>query len=93
MRQTESVEKNSKLKNSSTSASRRPKFVVCVRNDDHPAVLEIGKIYRVLPDRAGEARGFLRVIDESGEDYFHPAAFFLPIELSKPIQDALSLAS
>ena len=50
-------------------------FMVCVDNSDYPASLELGKSYRVLPD---ESLGpdELRVVDESGEDYIYPAAYF-----------------
>ena len=33
--------------------------------------LEPRKLYRVLPDQAAAADGYLRVIDESGEDYLY----------------------
>jgi hypothetical protein len=34
----------------------------------------------------------LRVVDESGEDYLYPEAFFVPIELPKAAEKALVLA-
>lgn len=67
----------------------KTKYVVCVKNQDYPASLEVGKIYRTLPDAAAKY-SLIRVIDESGEDYLYPNAFFLPIELTAEIQDALS---
>ncbi|MDQ3172849.1 MAG: hypothetical protein M3Q91_03945 [Acidobacteriota bacterium] len=45
------------------------KFAVCINNADHPASLELHKIYRVIPDEDAAVDGDLRVIDESGEDY------------------------
>lgn len=66
------------------------KYVVCVKNEDYPASLEVGKIYRTLPDVAAAKHSMLRVIDESAEDYLYPDAFFLPIELSAEIEKALS---
>jgi hypothetical protein len=68
-----------------------PRFVVCVRNEDCED-LEPRKIYRVLPDEAAVADGYLRVIDESGEDYLYPADYFLAIELSKDLEKALLAA-
>ena len=65
------------------------RYVVCVKNQDYPASLEVGKIYRTLPDAAAK-HSLIRVIDESGEDYLYPDAFFLPIELTAEIQEALS---
>jgi hypothetical protein len=66
-------------------------FVVCVRNEDCED-LELRKIYQVLPDEAAAEDGYIRVIDESGEDYLYLADYFLPIELSKDLEKALVAA-
>ena len=44
-------------------------FAVCLDNDGYPASLEVGKLYRVVSDEDAAAHGYIRVIDESGEDY------------------------
>ena len=36
---------------------------------------------------------FVRVIDESGEDYLYPSSDFLPVDLPQPVQQALALAA
>ncbi len=56
-------------------------FAVCVENGDYPASLERWKIYAVLPDSDAERHGQIRVIDETGEDYLFPRAYFEPVEL------------
>jgi hypothetical protein len=56
-------------------------FVVCVNNDDYAASLEPRKLYEVLPDKDAAKHGQIRIIDESGEDYLYPEAFFAPVEL------------
>jgi hypothetical protein len=66
-------------------------FVVCVRNEDCED-LELRKIYQVLSDESAAEDGYIRVIDESGEDYLYPADYFLPIELSKDLEKALMAA-
>jgi len=68
-----------------------PQFVVCVRNEDCED-LELRKIYRVLPDKAAAEDNYIRVIDESGEDYLYPADYFLAIALSKDLEKALLVA-
>lgn len=68
-----------------------PRFVVCVRNEDCED-LELRKIYQVLPDEAAAEDGYVRIVDESGEDYLYPAEYFLPIELSKDLAKALLAA-
>jgi hypothetical protein len=57
------------------------KFLLCVRNESYPASLEVRKVYQALPDPVAASRGFVRVIDESGEDYLYPADYFVPVEL------------
>lgn len=57
-------------------------FAVCLTTIGDEDV-EVGKVYRVLPDRKATAVGCLRVIDESGEDYLYPAQRFLVLELSE----------
>jgi hypothetical protein len=69
-----------------------PQFAICVSNPDSED-LEIRKIYQVLPDLAAAEDGYLRVVDESGEDYLYPAAYFVAIELPGPVQEALRFAS
>jgi hypothetical protein len=66
-----------------------PRFAICIANTDYPAALEVRKIYQVLPDADAAQHAYLRVIDESGEDYLYPAAYFMPIDLPQPIQEAL----
>lgn len=62
----------------------KPRFVVCIRNDNYIASLEVGKIYQVLPDAKGGQHRLIRVIDESGEDYLYPQRYFEPAEVPEP---------
>lgn len=65
------------------------RFVLCIRNDDS-ADLEPRKVYQVLPDREAAREGYLRVIDESGEDYLYPAQYFVPVKLPVSVAQELS---
>jgi len=67
--------------------SRR--LVACIDNECYPASLEKRKIYVVLPDRAAEKHGLLRIIDESGDDYLYPKTCFRPIALSQAVKKAV----
>ena len=51
-------------------------FVVCIKNTGYRASLELHKIYRIVPDEDAAVDGDIRVVDESGEDYLYPAAYF-----------------
>ncbi len=68
-------------------------MLVCVDNAEYPAALEKRKIYIGLPDEGAEARGYVRVIDESGEDYLYPMSIFCEIALPKAVKDAVLAAA
>jgi len=55
--------------------------------------LEKRKIYRVLPDDEAAKEGYLRIVNESGEDYLYPESYFILVELSREAQDAPQVAS
>jgi hypothetical protein len=57
------------------------RFVLCIRNEGYAASLEVKKVYPVLPDSSGEAHGLVRIVDESGEDYLYPEAYFVAIDV------------
>ena len=75
--------------------SRPPskQFVVCVRNEGYSASLEKRKIYVALRDPAAEMHGQLRIIDESGDDYLYPKAFFRSIALPQSVKKAVLTAA
>lgn len=68
------------------------RFVICIKNEDCED-LQVRKIYQVLPDEAAAEYDYLRVIDESGEDYLYPADYFIEIQLPQAVEEAVLLAS
>src|SRR5947209_1015886 len=68
-------------------------YVVCIRNEDFPASLEIRKIYQSIPDPASKKLNLIRVIDESGEDYLYPHDYFIAVKLPRAVERAVQLAS
>ena len=69
------------------------KYVVCLDNAGYPVALEKHKIYRVLPDAQAARDNFLRIIDESGEDYLYPARMFALVELPLKVRRAIASAT
>lgn len=65
-----------------------PRFGICIQNQGCED-LELGKVYRVLPDESAAQEDYLRVIDESGEDYLYPADYFVPIALPQKAERIL----
>lgn len=72
--------------------SKEQLFALCIENKECED-LEKRKIYRVLPDDEAEKEGYLRIVDESGEDYLYPESYFVFVELPREAQDALQIAS
>ncbi|MEO6392149.1 MAG: hypothetical protein ABIP75_09880 [Pyrinomonadaceae bacterium] len=68
-------------------------FVVCLNNEGYTASLEVGKLYRSIPDQDADANGLIRVVDESGEDYAFDVARFHPISLPVNIEKVLLAAA
>ena len=62
------------------SGAARQHTATCLNNDGYPVSLRPRQAYPVIPDEQAEALGFIRVIDESGEDYLYPRTrFFHPV--------------
>jgi hypothetical protein len=66
-------------------------FVLCIENKDCED-LEKRKIYQMLPDEESQKEGYIRVIDESGEDYLYPQSYFVVVQLPRKAQEALQLS-
>jgi hypothetical protein len=67
-------------------------FVLCIENRDSED-LEKGKVYAVVPDAEAKREGYLRVVDESGEDYLYPDSYFVPVDIPAKARDALNITS
>lgn len=70
-------------------ADRR--FVLCIRNDDCDD-LETRKVYRLIADDKAEKDGYIRIIDESGEDYLYPSSYFVRVQLPQEAAQAIAAA-
>ena len=55
-------------------------FALCVE-DGGMEDLEARKLYQILPDREAAREGYIRVVDESGEDYIYPSDLFVSVRL------------
>lgn len=67
------------------------KFVVCVSNDGSDD-LTAWKLYRVLLDGNAAEEGYLRIVDDSGDDYLYPAQRFIEVDIPAAAQQALLAA-
>ena len=68
-------------------------FALCLDNQGYPASLEVGKLYHVVADEEAGSHGYIRVIDESGEDYAFTANRFHMVHLPYDVGQAFLAAS
>ncbi len=70
-------------------AIRSTQFALCLDNEGYKVSLQVGKLYRVIPDKEAEDHGYVRIVDESGEDYAFAVKRFHIISLPLPVERAL----
>ena len=56
-------------------------FAICLDNEGYEAALELRKLYQVLTPEANDPKGYVRIVDESGEDYLYNAKAFEMIDV------------
>lgn len=64
-------------------------FALCIDNTDYEASLIPGKIYRIVPDAWGTKHDFVRIIDESGEDYLYHKSRFVFVDFPPAVKKKL----
>jgi hypothetical protein len=69
-----------------------PQFAICINTND-PDLLTPRRIYQVLPDEDAAKSNYVRVIDNEGEDYLYPAAYFILTRFTPEVEHALLRAS
>jgi len=62
-------------------AKATKRLFICLDNAGYEVSLERRKIYVALSDMKAERAGYVRIIDESGEDYLYPVQRFIAAEL------------
>ncbi|PYQ27615.1 MAG: hypothetical protein DMF56_19745 [Acidobacteria bacterium] len=69
--------------------SQAKQFAICIRNGEYAGTLELRKVYEVLDDPSAAKRNYMRVIDESGEDYVYPRSWFVTVTVPEDIEQLL----
>lgn len=65
------------------------RIAICIDNSDYEMSLERRKVYPVLPDADAERDNYVRIVDETGEDYLFPASRFVLLSVPIEIQEAV----
>ncbi|MBI5308336.1 MAG: hypothetical protein HZB37_08430 [Planctomycetes bacterium] len=74
-----------------TTTRKEREFALCIRNEGCDD-LELHKVYQVIPDVRSAKDGYLRIVDESGEDYLYPELYFVFVKLPRKTQEAIQVA-
>jgi hypothetical protein len=69
--------------------SQAKQFAICVNNGEYAGTLDLRKVYEVLEDESAAKRQYMRVIDESGEDYLYPRSWFIPVSVPEDVEQLL----
>lgn len=69
-----------------------PRFALCI-NTGNSGDLHRHTIYQVLPDEKAAEADYLRIVDESGEDYLYPASYFILLDLPPAATEAVLTAT
>jgi len=74
-----------------TSTQKTSRYVVCIKDGGDELTVLKGKLYRVLDPEPND-RGYLRVVDETGEDYLYDPSWFKDIDVPLTIAEDLEAA-
>jgi hypothetical protein len=67
------------------------RFVMCINSKGYERDLTLHKVYKVISSKKEEQGGWLRIVDETGENYLYSAKHFAPVELSEPAEQSFDL--
>lgn len=56
-------------------------YLLCLDNQGYELSLTVRKVYKTLPDKTASKQGFVRVVDDTGEDYCFPSENFVSVSI------------
>jgi hypothetical protein len=56
-------------------------YVMCIDNSNYLVSLTLHKVYKVIPDAKADARGWLRIVDDTEGSYLFPARKFVEVQI------------
>jgi hypothetical protein len=73
--------------------TKAARFVICINDGGYVDDLKVRTVYQSLPDKSAAKSNYIRIVDETGEDYLYPADLFATIELPRELAKVLLTAS
>ena len=69
------------------------KYVMCIDNRDYEASLTLRRVYKVIPDEGAKRRKMIKLVDDTGGEYWFPARAFIPVELPEGAEQNFELVT
>lgn len=63
------------------------RYAVCINDGGYVDDLKVRTIYQVLPDESAAQSNYLRIVDETGEDYLYPSIYFVLINVPREVEE------
>ena len=61
-------------------------YALCIDNKGFEAALELRKLYQIVKPEKNDPADWLRIVDESGEDYLYSGIRFVTLTLPREVQ-------
>ncbi|HEV8369595.1 MAG TPA: hypothetical protein VGQ39_16685 [Pyrinomonadaceae bacterium] len=65
------------------------RIAICIDNTDYEMSLERRKVYPIVTDPEAERDNYVRIVNESGEDYLFPASRFVFLTVPTEVEEAV----
>ena len=65
---------------------------IYIKNDGYVDGLKARTVYQILLDESAAKSNYVRVVDETGEDYLYPSTYFVPVEVPPEAAETLVLS-
>jgi hypothetical protein len=65
------------------------RMAICINNAGYEDDLKVRMVYTVLPDESAARSQYVRIIDETEEDYLYPESYFVFIDVPEKIEQTL----
>lgn len=62
-------------------------MALCIHNGGYEDDLKVRTVYPVLPDESAARSNYIRIIDETGEDYLYPAQYFVLMDVPQKAKE------
>jgi hypothetical protein len=69
----------------------KPKYVMCMNNAGYLVSLTRRRVYKNIASEQEAQGGWVRVVDDTEEDYLFPASRFVPVQIPQEAEQDFDL--